>query len=1071
MIVLHATWIDGALHLWGESPDRIDAPTRSADQDAQGSPDHPFASTAAELESLLTDRAPRAASSTAQIDLRLPQYGGRPVPSPRLAHAVGHSAHDEALTLGRFRVDALLIAPDDVCAAMDQIMEGAVTAHDSAHDGAHEREFVVDASVRFFEACVRLVRSLLAQQRFVPSLRGEGGTLDGAWQPWLADEATTKRVGELIATLPPIARAGVDRSEHDPWVMLEDFTCRVTDAECRKALIADDLQEAIDGRDQTDPHVRWLAGLLDGASRLRESPSARDPLPSRIRTWIATLEERGVSSKWRLRFLLSEPEASSLIPDYEAPGDDVAWILSFHLEAVDDPSVVVDASDLWLLSPDSATIMGRQIEQPQELLLGELGRASRLYKKLERALDEPQPDHVELTTREAYHFLREAAPVLGEQGFTVIAPRWWDEPSVRLGAHLYIDSDPISALDLEAMWEQAPSGSNAKPTLGVRALVNYRWEITIGGATLTIEEFEQLAKKGSPLLRIGGSWVEIRPEDVSAAVKFIRDHPGGETGLRDALRFAFAADARETGIPVVGIEATGWVGALLGGTESHTELPLIEQPKSFHGTLRPYQLRGLSWIWFLEKLGFGPCLADDMGLGKTIQVLALLAHEREAARKRAPEQVVPPTLLVVPMSVVGNWVHEARRFCPDLKIMVHHGPDRHTGDAFLEQAQRSDAVITTYALAHRDVETLERVSWGRVVLDEAQFIKNPGTKQARAVRAIAADARLALTGTPVENRLSELWSIVDFLNPEYLGTSHTFRKRFAIPIERYRDGSKARQLRGLVQPFILRRLKSDPNILVDLPEKVETREFAPLTSEQAGLYESCVNRLMAEVDRSEGIERRGVVLSALVRLKQVCNHPSLILKDHDKGSTPPDPKRSGKCIRLIEMLDEVLAGGESSLIFTQYRKMAELLAPMLRHEFDRDVLVLHGGTTQKDRVSIVETFQRADGKHPILIASLKAGGVGLNLTAATHVFHFDRWWNPAVENQATDRAYRIGQTRSVQVHKFVISGTLEERIDEMIERKVALAEEIIGSGEAWLTEMSSDQLRDVLTLRREAIAD
>jgi len=1055
MIVLHATWIDGALHLWGESPENIDAVARDSR--------HPFAASPAQLGAAVAGRSRTVASAeSVRIWVRLPESGGRPAPSPRLAHAIGSGAHDEVFTLGRFEVDAIRITPDHVCRALDELSEAAGPDSD--------RPFVIESSVRFFEACVRLVRFLLAQHRFVPSLRGDSGSLDGAWQPWLADEGTTKRVAELVAALPPIARAGVDETEHDPWAMIEDFTSRVTDAECRAALIADELADAIEGRDSGDPHVRWLAGLLDGSTRLVESSAARDPLPSRVRTWIATLEERGVSSKWRLRFLLSEPETSSLIPEYEAPGEDVAWILSFHLEAVDDPEIVLDAADLWLLPPDSATIMGRQIDQPQELLLGELGRASRLYKKLERALDDPQPDHIALTTREAYHFLREAAPVLGEQGFTVKAPRWWDEPSVRLGAHLYIESDPVSPLDLESMWDPGTSHANAKPSLGVRALVNYRWEITIGGATLTIEEFEQLAKKGSPLLRIGGSWVEIRPEDVSAAVKFIREHPGGETGLRDALRFAFAADARETGIPVVGIEATGWVGSLLGGTDSHTELPLLEQPETFHGTLRPYQLRGLSWIWFLEKLGFGPCLADDMGLGKTIQVLALLAHERESAAKRNEAYRIPPTLLVVPMSVVGNWVHEARRFCPDLKIMVHHGPERLTGDALIAEAESSDAVITTYALAHRDLDVLERVAWGRVVLDEAQFVKNPGTKQSRAVRAISADARLALTGTPVENRLSELWSIVDFLNPDYLGSSHTFRKRFAIPIERYHDGSKARQLRGLVQPFILRRLKSDPNVLVDLPEKVETREYAPLTSEQAGLYESCVNRLMAEVDRSEGIERRGVVLSALVRLKQVCNHPSLILKDHEKSMTP-DPKRSGKCIRLVEMLDEVLAGGESSLIFTQYRQMAELLAPMLRHEFDRDVLVLHGGTTQKDRVSIVETFQRADGRHPILIASLKAGGVGLNLTAATHVFHFDRWWNPAVENQATDRAYRIGQTRTVQVHKFVTTGTLEERIDEMIERKVALAEEIIGSGEAWLTEMSSDQLRDVLTLRREAIAD
>ncbi|MCH9058689.1 MAG: DEAD/DEAH box helicase, partial [Planctomycetes bacterium] len=700
-------------------------------------------------------------------------------------------------------------------------------------------------------------------------------------------------------------------------------------------------------------------------------------------------------------------------------------------------------------------------------------RASRLYSALEHSLTESQPDGLELTTGQAYHFLREVAPVLAEQGFEIVSPRWWDEPSVRLGAKMYIDSDPLVPTQPNA---DSSSSLAGRTSFGIRSLVDYRWEITLGGASMTLEEFEQLASRGAPLLRIGGNWVEIRPEDVAAAVEFIHEHPGGKMGLREALGIAYTSDARARGIPVLGIEATGWVGAMLGGTDGYAKLPAIEQPASFHGTLRPYQVRGLSWLWFLESLGFGPCLADDMGLGKTIQILALLAFEREEAQRMkdagasAAETAVGPTLLVVPMSVVGNWMHEAKRFCPDLKFMMHHGPDRLTGDAFVARVQRFDAIVTTYSLVCRDFETLDRVPWRRVVLDEAQFIKNPTTKQSRAVRELSSDSRVALTGTPVENRLSELWSIMDFLNPGYLGSSHMFRKRFAVPIERYRDQGRAHKLRALIQPFVLRRLKSDPKVLIDLPEKIESREYTPLTREQASLYESCVNRLMNQVNRSDGIQRRGVVLAALVRLKQICNHPSQFLKDHKlEGAGIPSPTRSGKCVRLVELVREVLDGGESSLIFTQFRQMGDILAAMLRHELDCEVLFLHGGTPQKERVHIVEQFQQADGSYPILIASLKAGGLGLNLTAATHVFHFDRWWNPAVENQATDRAYRIGQTRNVYVHKFVVSGTLEERIDEMIERKSLLADQIIGAGEEWLTEMDTDQLRKVLSLRRDAI--
>ena len=421
------------------------------------------------------------------------------------------------------------------------------------------------------------------------------------------------------------------------------------------------------------------------------------------------------------------------------------------------------------------------------------------------------------------------------------------------------------------------------------------------------------------------------------------------------------------------------------------------------------------------------------------------------------------------MSVVGNWMHETKRFCPTLRMHVHHGVDRPVGDAFIEKATAADLVITTYALAHRDRETIERVPWHRIVLDEAQYIKNPQAKQTQAVRSLAADRRIALTGTPVENRLSELWSIMDFLNPGYLGGPTTFRTRFAVPVERYRDGRRAEQLRGLVRPFILRRLKTDPTVVADLPEKIESREYCHLTSEQATLYEQCVKRMLAEVERSEGIQRRGLVLATLIKLKQICNHPSQMLKDAD-GNVALG--RSGKCIRLVEMLSEVLAEGDRALVFTQFRQMGNILVQMLRRELGRDILFLHGGTPQKQRTAMVESFQsEKNTKHPVLVVSLKAGGVGLNLTNATHVFHFDRWWNPAVENQATDRAYRIGQTRTVQVHKFVVRGTLEERIDEMIEKKTELAEQIIGAGERWLTDLSTEDLRDILTLRQDAVGD
>ncbi|MEO1512681.1 MAG: SNF2-related protein, partial [Planctomycetota bacterium] len=449
-------------------------------------------------------------------------------------------------------------------------------------------------------------------------------------------------------------------------------------------------------------------------------------------------------------------------------------------------------------------------------------------------------------------------------------PGWWDSPAGRLGARLRIESDPLDSL----LDPGAGARGGTAPQLGLSALVGYHWEIALGDTTLTLKEFEDLASKGSPLVRIGGRWIEVRPEDVKSAIEFIRENPGGEMALAEAMRLAYSTDPKQIGLPILGLQASGWVASILGGSadqENRSEeaesrgpitVPLIETPDDFQGTLRPYQQRGLSWMAFLERFGFGGCLADDMGLGKTVQLLALLVAERSQGED-APHP--KPTLLIVPMSVVGNWVREARRFAPQLRFLVHHGIERLMGDDLLRAVAEHDVIVTTYALANRDKDILHSVHWGRVVVDEAQFIKNPQAKQSLAVRGLNSERRMALTGTPVENRLSELWSIMDFLNPGYLGPSGTFRKRFSVPIERYRDAQKAEQLRGLVRPFILRRVKTDPAVAADLPEKLETREYTHLSSEQAALYESCVNRMLSQVEESEGIQRRGLVLAALIR--------------------------------------------------------------------------------------------------------------------------------------------------------------------------------------------------------------
>lgn len=1095
-VCLHATWCGGRLWLWAEA-----APV---DPSHDGSNWLAGEATVARLREALGDEL-AARGEAGHVKLRLPMGAG--APSPAMARASGvvdqgsRLRASDAQDAASFEiVDAagLSFSPADAPRVLDAIGDRANEALDAgatsgrfdlpAADDGGALQVHLGPTMRFFMIAMSMARQLVIQQRFVPSLRQHpDGRLLGCWQPWLADEHTAQATSRLLASMPLAASAGEDDLEHDPWLVLSDFMTLTLDAMVRRALTREELAQAVQGKAH-DTHVAWLSGLLDGQAESGITPAERTDAARGVRRWLARLEERGASALWRLCLKLHEPVNTDELPDLQPPPGDVKWALTFHLRAVGTENVEVDADEIWSLTGQGVTVEGRQLDDPQQLLLSELGRASRLFDKLEAALRQSEPTQLELTTKQAYQFLRDTAPVLGEQGITVVAPPWWDSPSIRVGATLRLDSDPLESIvgDAEG-WGVAPGageGGDAGPQgsphahksqLGLQTLVRYSWEISLGGLKLTLAEFEKLAKDGStPLVRVGGQWAEVRAEDVKAAAKFIREHPGGEMTVLEAIRMAHGSmDEDGAALPIVGIETSGWLGAVFGSSEESQTLPEIEPPPTFNGELRPYQLRGVSWMSFLERFGFGACLADDMGLGKTIQVLALLAHERYVHKQGPYAQApVPPTLAVVPMSVLGNWEHEARKFCPSLKVMVHHGAERLQEEAFIEKAGDSDVVLTTYALAHRDQDLLGQMPWRRIILDEAQNIKNPAAKQAQSVRQLQADHRLALTGTPVENRLSELWSIIDFCNPGYLGTIGNFRRRFSVPIERYSDKGRREQLRRLVRPFILRRLKTDEGVAGDLPEKVESREYCHLTSEQAALYEATVNTMLRDIDRVEGMHRRGMVLSTLIRLKQICNHPAQLLKDHDFGQPgAPDATRSGKCVRLVEMLQEVLASGDQALLFTQFRQMGRLLVSLLQQELGRPVLFLHGGTTQKQRQQLINTFQKADGTAPLLILSLKAGGVGLNLTAATHVFHFDRWWNPAVENQATDRAYRIGQTRRVQVHKFVVRGTLEERIDAMIEQKTELAEQIVGAGERWLTELDTSQLRDLLTLRGDAVGD
>jgi non-specific serine/threonine protein kinase len=654
-----------------------------------------------------------------------------------------------------------------------------------------------------------------------------------------------------------------------------------------------------------------------------------------------------------------------------------------------------------------------------------------------------RPTVLPLDTVGAHRFLSVAAPALAMAGFGVQLPGWWTKPSSRLGLRLTAQTPPQPG--------QVAGGASQ---IGFASIAEFRHDLAVGGEVLTANELAELAGLKAPMVRLRGQWIELDARRLAAGLKLVGRTDTATVG--DLLRLGLGVDQAVDDVPVEGLAADGWLGELLSGS-AELRLAPVAVPHSFDGRLRPYQKRGLAWLDFLHRVGLGGVLADDMGLGKTVQLLALLAHDAHTG----------PSLLVCPMSLVGNWQREAARFTPQLRVHVHHGKERARGKHFTDAVAAADLVVTTYALAARDAADLRKITWRRVAVDEAQAIKNAATKQATAIRSLPAGARIAVTGTPVENRLADLWSILEFANPGLLGSAASFKKRYAEPIERHGDEEAAERLRRFTGPFVLRRVKTDKSIIADLPDKFEMDVLCNLTAEQAGLYRAVVDDMLERIESTDGIERRGLVLATMTKLKQVCNHPAHFLRD---GSVLAN--RSGKLERLDEILDEVLAVGEKALLFTQYAEFGAMLRGHLARRVGREVLFLHGGVPKRTREDMVARFQAEDAASPpLFILSLKAGGTGLTLTAANHVVHVDRWWNPAVEDQATDRAFRIGQRRAVQVRTFVCAGTIEEKIAAMIRDKRGLAARIVGSGEQWLTELSTGQLRELFRLDTEAVVE
>jgi SNF2 family DNA or RNA helicase len=873
----------------------------------------------------------------------------------------------------------------------------------------------------------------------------EETTFHARWLPVLDSGKDNTRLAQLEAAMPPVCRAEVFKESEEsqsrsPSYLLNNYINFSCDALMRRWGAA---AARFSGLDDI-PVKRWLFALFSENAVIQASPAQLKWLASSQRAWMRNLHIAG-DAAFQIAFRLDAPQV----------GSDSHWELHYLLQARDDPSLLIPAQEVWKKTESVVHRLEHRFKQPQEKLLAGLGYAGRLFPPIRASLQGKRPTHVQLDTQAAYIFLRETAPLLEGAGFGLLVPPWWNQRGARLGLRMKMRS-------------KEKQEANAVGRMSMEKLIEYRWEVSVGETALTEEEFMALAALKSPLVQIRGQWVTLDPQQVETAIQFWeKQRAAGEIGLLDALQYSLGGENTASGLPLESVTAEGWLADWLERFSVSRQMSQLPQPVGLHGQLRPYQQYGYSWLSFFRQWGLGACLADDMGLGKTIQTIALLQHEKEL---QGPFPA--PVLLVAPTSVVTNWQREFARFAPDLNVYIHRGAERLKDNAFQGEIQDKDVVLTSYPVIRRDGEMFQDMPWQAVILDEAQNIKNPSTKQTQAIRKLKAEYRIALTGTPVENRLSELWSIMHFLNPGYLGSREHFRSKFALPIERYQDKEALQQMRQLVNPFILRRVKTDPSVISDLPEKVETKVYCTLTEEQATLYEAVVQDSIRKIEeQEEGVGRRGLVLSMLMQLKQICNHPVQYLHASSQRGNDPSlnsemPGRSGKLERLTELLQEILATNDRVLIFTQFAEMGQLLSNILPALVGASTQFLHGGTSTKARDRMIQSFQEDKYAPPIFILSLKAGGTGLNLTRASHVFHFDRWWNPAVEDQATDRAFRIGQKRNVQVHKFVTTGTLEEMIDDMIESKKELAQSVIGSGEQWLTELSTDDLRELVALRR-----
>jgi hypothetical protein len=1103
-------WSGGRLVLWGVDASTLPADTAPAAPTDPSGPDprpHPFALTAADV--LVLAGVPDGAAVVGEADLWLPGGADRPGTPWGTGSPVGGAAGPQE---SKASGESAATGEPNGCGVPGTPEARAESGGSALRPGTSElcTWTVPTAQLRGTEAAAVLRRAegepwagpgltslvplrhaaeqYAAAGRVVPQVVEESecasaprgrAAVHARWRPVLSpDGAAWLRA--YVRGLPPSARA-----HHAPT------TSPRRAGEAAVADILGGLRALVDalcrgrlsGRHTDAPgghgvHDLWLEELTsaEGCLCAMAGTAGLTRLDRSLRAWSTRVEEHVGGLHLAFRLVEPPPEletfgrqavAAAEPEDESAPGDvarafrsapttapvgppeaepEPPWSLQVWVRSTGDPSLMLPLAD---------ALAGTEIpwlpRDAASVITGELDRAARIHPALTGLRAQHPPARLDLPFEDVPSFLTRGAPALEGAGFRVLLPSWLGKAEIGTSVRLS-----------ERAADPEPVGGGG---IG-RTLVDFDHRVAVGGTELTREELDALVRLKSPLVRMRGEWVHVDPARLRRAGEWAAERGAGTVPVEEALRMLLhlGPDGADPGASSDGSTATvhadGDLGALLQGRAEEAFTPMTEPP-GLAASLRPYQRRGAAWLRYLDRLGLGAVLADDMGLGKTVQLLALLADERADGQRPAP------TLLVCPTTLVGNWHKEAERFTPKLRVHVHHGPARPRGEDLRALLVTTDLVVTTYGVVRRDRDDLAAQTWRRVVCDEAQAIKNARTDQSRAVRAIPATGRVALTGTPVENHLGELWSVMEFANPGLLGSREAFTSGIAAHIQSRPDSAQGRaaaaRLRRITAPFLLRRLKTDPAVITDLPDKQEMKVWCTLTTEQAALYRAVVDEMTRSIGEATGIRRKGLVLKTMTRLKQVCNHPAHLLGDGSRLRG-----RSGKLTQLEHLLGEMVGEGDKALCFTQYTEFGERLAPYLRERLDTEVLWLHGGLSRRRREELVERFQGSD-EPVVFLLSLKAAGTGLNLTAANQVVHVDRWWNPAVEDQATDRAHRIGQRRAVQVRKMICMGTLEERVDAMIERKKQLSDSVVGSGEQWLGELGVEELREVIRLAPEAV--